>query len=130
MDLLQNAAEWLGRTLAKSASSGTGSKRRTYRLIAGSHSIEIDATIGSSEYEITDQSDQRTVAKYRDFLVQAEQLQIDGERFEPSPSMRIEETYQGKTQSFAVIAPDGEHCFRYSDHHDTRIRIHTERDSQ
>lgn len=124
MDLLQDGAAWLGKTLATSASSDGN---RSFRIRFGTTWVPIKATLGKSDFDVIDASGQLTRVVTRDYLVQADELVAGGTKFTPAVGMIIEETYKGETWLHEVVAPDGEHCYRPSDHHRTRIRIHTER---
>lgn len=128
MDMLDNAAAWLGQTLATHAGDGSG---RTIEIKHGANWITIAATVGNSDLEVIDEHGQLTTIRTRDYLVDSDELVFNDIQFEPDTSMQIRETLVKNSVTrkwlYQVIAPDREQCFRYSDHHRNRMRIHTER---
>lgn len=82
--------------------------------------LTVKAVPGRSEREaISDQGIVRYEAK--DFLVEAEQLVFDGERYEPRGGERI--VFGGRV--YEVLAQNGLDCFRYMDQTQELMRIHT-----
>ena len=59
----------------------------------------------------------------RDYLITASRYKIGGVAVEPEKGDEIEDSTDGKR--YAVMAPEGEAPWRYSDSHHTTLRLHT-----
>lgn len=111
-DLLQSGIEWLD--VQRKASL---SRLVTYER--GGDSVELAATLGTSEEEVYDQSGTSMRAKRNDFLVTAADLILDGVLTTPIPGDRI---IHG-TKTYEVMAlSDGRHYVALPG--DVTLRIH------
>ncbi|MEX2388784.1 MAG: hypothetical protein WD534_12975 [Phycisphaeraceae bacterium] len=92
----------------------------------GQASVELPATIGQTVFRLEDGYGQVTRTVSRDYLIRAEDLQLDGEATLPKRGDVIRETDHGTTHVHEVMAPDSrEPNWRYSDPQRTTLRIHT-----
>ena len=113
-DVMQQAASWLN------------SQRHTYttkavQYVRGAITITINATPGETVFRLDDGYGGviRTVS--RDFIVQTEDLVLDGELTRPVRGDRI---HEGEIE-YEVLSPGDEPEWRFSDSERLAIRIHT-----
>ena len=117
-DFLDKAEERLSGLLKKFASR----KVRYSRKMA---SGEVDATVGKTEFEAFSPETGLVVhAETRDYLIQAADLVLNGERVLPEVGDRIREELAGKTIVCEVMAPQGQPQFRWCDPSRTTLRVH------
>jgi hypothetical protein len=130
MSQLAASSRWLAKTMAKHNSSGSESGR-TITYIRGTQRIVIAATPGDSEIEVTDDDGQLTVRRVRDFKVNAEELVVDGQVFEPSLDDQILEEFITDTTTTRwlhdIVKLPGKGTYDWCDHHRIRMRVFTER---
>lgn len=107
---------WLGSQLKAHASSAV-----TYRR--GSDEFEIQATVGRSAFEQTDENGVvlRELAT-KDWIVSAADMLIDEVAIEPKSGDRITDA-NGKT--YQVTSVGGQPPWRWSDEFQNMMRIHT-----
>ncbi|TVQ64480.1 MAG: hypothetical protein EA379_01295 [Phycisphaerales bacterium] len=117
-DLLERGSEFLSRKRHAHMS-------RTVVYSRGGETVELQATVGRTEFEQQDRFGvlQRTESK--DFLVRSEDLVFSGARVEPQFHDRILDSDGSQTWIYEVMAPGGEPPFRFSDHSRRTMRIHT-----
>jgi len=115
-DLLTDAAGWLSEVRRTSLSQSVTYSR-------GESSVQLQATPGRTEYEIADEYGTTVKAHVTDWIVDAADLVLDGQRVLPEPGDRIT-TADGRT--FEVLPLAGEH-YRFLDPAGTMLRIHTRR---
>ena len=117
-DLLQTGSDWLEDQRTEHCS-----KAVTYHR--GGDSVQVQATIGRTEFEV--QTEHGVIEKYesRDFLVLAEDLVLSSQQTVPQDGDRIKEAIGGDTLVFEVMAPGEEPPWRYSDPYHKTLRIHT-----
>ena len=79
-DLLQTGSDWLADQLKAHAS-------RSVNYSRGAESIQVDATIGKTEFEIEDDAGVVQRIESRDFLIHAADLQLGGSEalYKPIP---------------------------------------------
>jgi len=117
-DLLEMGVAWLGGMLKQHASQLV-----TYRR--GLVSIEIQATLGRSIYEIDDGHSVLQQVESRDFLIQTADLVLGDEPTLPVCGDRILLADGSKSLVYEVAAFGGEPCFRYCEPYRQQLRIHT-----
>ena len=87
----------------------------------GSESVEVQATVGTTTFEVDDGYGVIVKWESRDFLITAADLVIAGEPVKPQRGDRI--TDSGKV--YEVMAPGKEDVCRPSDPYGVTLRIHT-----
>lgn len=112
-DLFGNAAAWLDAQRVAHLS-----RRVTYRR--GEDSVEIDATPGSTTYEVADEAGAVIGATATDFIISAGALVLDGQAVTPRPGDRI----VSNGAVFEVLDLAGQGCWRWCGPHRTAMRIH------
>lgn len=110
-NMLADAATWLAGQLQANVATAI-----TYRR--GGTDLSISATRGASGHQV----DQQTgIFSWfdQDWLIPASVLTL-------GVPLRGDVIVVG-TEEFKVLPPNGEECWRWSDHHNTIYRIHSER---
>ena len=100
-----------------------GSSEVTYQR--GADQVEVQATIGKTEFEVDDGSGIIQRFQSRDYLIQTDDLQLGGQATLPVAGDRVRETVGDQTFVYEVLAPGNEPHFRYSDPFRKVLRIHT-----
>lgn len=113
-DLLEQAASWLGNQRKRFLS-------RPVTYCRGQQSLEIQATVGQTTFEIDDQYGAIEKWQSRDFLVVAADLVLGGMVVEPQRGDKITDG----SKVYEVLAPGKEDVFRLSDPYGATLRIHT-----
>lgn len=111
-DLLQTGIEWLDERRKASMSQLVTYER-------GGDSVQVSATLGTSDEEVYDQSGTSMHAKRTDFLVTAADLILDGELTTPLSGDRI--IHGGKIYEVMALS-DGRHYVAFPG--DVTLRIH------
>jgi len=118
-DALQQGLKWLSEQLKAHAAQEVkyrrGSKEVSVRAVVGRSLLKLDDGYGGIRMVWTD----------RDFLIAAEDLILDGARTLPQRGDQIEQIIDGTKHIFEVLAPGNEPEWRWSDPHQTILRIHT-----
>jgi len=117
-DLLAKGSEMLDRTRRAYLS-------RTVVYRRGADSVEIEATIGSTAFDRTDEYGVVHRIESRDYLVAAADLVLGGEAVTPKAGDRITETGESRVHEYEVMSPGDEPAWRYSDPQRRTLRIHT-----
>jgi len=117
-DLLAKGSEMLDRTRRTHLS-------RTVVYRRGADSVEIEATVGSTAFDRTDEYGVVHRIESRDYLVAAADLVLAGEAVTPKAGDRITETGETRVHEYEVMAPGDEPAWRYSDPQRRTLRIHT-----
>lgn len=113
-DLLNSGASWLaGKQKAFAAREVTYSR--------ASQTLTLAATIGRSEFEITDSNGIQTSLQSRDYIISAEDFTLSTSANEPQAGDRITDG----TMTCEVMSPGGEQPWRWCDGHHKQMRIHT-----
>src|SRR4051794_37527237 len=118
MDLLAKASSWLEKTRAKHAS-------QEVVYVRADSSTTLRATIGRSEFEMDEGNGLVTRVESRDYLILVDDLVLDDQPAEPQPGDRIVEGDLSDGVVYEVMAPVGQHCWRYSDPYRQTYRVHT-----
>jgi hypothetical protein len=98
---------------------------RTVTYIRGADAVDLQATIGRTEFEQVDEYGSLHKIESRDFLVRAQDLVLAGSQTLPQAGDRIRETDGDQAFVYEVMAPGDEPPFRYSDPNRKTLRIHT-----
>ena len=117
-DLLKTASDWLADQQKTHAS-------RTVTYQRGVDSVQVQAVIGRTVFEVDDGVGVIQKVESRDFLIQAADLILAGWTVLPERGDRIQETEGTTTYVYEVMAPGGEPAWRYSDPYRKTLRIHT-----
>ncbi|MEO0513482.1 MAG: hypothetical protein AAF108_11405 [Planctomycetota bacterium] len=117
-DLLAKGSEMLDRTRRAHLS-------RTVVYRRGADSVEIEATVGSTAFDRTDEYGVVHRIESRDYLLAASDLVLGGEAVTPKAGDRITETGEARLHEYEVLAPGDEPAWRYSDPQRRTLRIHT-----
>ncbi len=122
MDLLAQGSAWLEATRKASCSSPV-----TY--IRGNASVQVQATIGATDFQMDNGDGLIETFQTRDYLIQSADLVLAGEEVLPARGDKIQETVAdpagGVTFTYEVLAPGSTAVWRYSDPYRTTLRIHT-----
>jgi hypothetical protein len=116
-DMLQQAAAWLDGMRQAHLS-------RTVEYSRGELSVELPATLGSTTYEVMDESGATVQAKATDFIVSADALVVGGETVKPEPGDRINVPAGEKLLVFEVLDLGGAGHYRPCDPGGRMLRIH------
>lgn len=118
-DLIESGVGWLKDKLKAHASRQVvyrrGTSEASVRAVVGRSLLKLDDGYGGIRMVWTD----------RDFLIAAEDLILDGARTLPQRGDQIEQIIDGTKHIFEVLAPGNEPEWRWSDPHQTILRIHT-----
>jgi hypothetical protein len=117
-DLFETGSRWLEAQRHKHLT-------RTVAYHRGSASVTLLATVGRKRFEQADEHGLIHQIEMGDYLVRAEDLEIEGQRTLPRPGDLIKEASEGKTVVYEVLSPGGEPHFQYSDPYRQTLRIHT-----
>ena len=117
-DLLKIACDWLGGMRLKHASQSVTYSR-------GNSSVDVQATLGKTDYEVADESGLTVQAVATDFLISADQLVLDGIRTLPRPGDRIRLADGEQVKVYEVLDLAGGGHYRPSDPYGVTLRIHT-----
>ncbi len=117
-DLLGKAAAWLDDQRVRHLS-------RPVTYARGEHSVEVQAAVGRTEFEVDNGTGVLEKVESRDFLIRASDLVLDGSAVLPERGDRIREEQDGMLYVYEVMAPGREPCWRYSDPYRRVLRIHT-----
>ncbi len=121
-DLIQNGLAWL---------DGQRHAHLTQPVLyvrdeeSASHTVELQATIGRTEFEQVDELGMVRKLQSRDFLIRAADLVLDGALTLPRAGDRIRETVGAQTFVYEAMAPGAEPPWRYSDPYRRALRVHT-----
>lgn len=123
-DLFRTASDWLTGQRHQYATSQVVYRR-------GDRTVELNATIGRTQYEQDDGYGVVMRAEARDYIVRAIDLALDGVQTTPEVGDRIEETMCGNVYVYEVL-PIGssEQHWRHADPFRQTMRIHTKLVSQ
>ena len=116
-DLLGQAVDWLnGRRAAYMA--------RTVLYGRGEESVELAATLGSTTFEVIDETGTSVEARATDFIIAADALVLAGQQVKPAPGDRIRLTSGAKVLVYEVMDLGGAGHWRPCDPAGRMLRIH------
>ena len=117
-DLLEQGAAWLEEMRLKHAS-------RPVTYVRGAASVEVQATVGRTVFELRDEFGLVEKTETRDFLVRTAELVLGGEQTLPRRGDQVREAQGDKVFVYEVMAPGKEPEWRWSDFYRRTLRIHT-----
>ena len=117
-DLLEQASTWLDGQRKTHLSRPVVYER-------GEESVEVQATIGRTVFELADAYGVVERTESRDFLVLAADLVPGSQEVLPERGDRIRETDGAKVYVYEVMAPGKEPPWRWSDDYRRTLRVHT-----
>ena len=88
-------------------------------------SVELRAVVGRTDWAAEETEGPVLAWQGRDYLIEAADLVLDGERTTPQRGDLIEEATGDATLTYEVLAPPGQDVWRYSDPQRVRLRVHT-----
>jgi hypothetical protein len=115
-NILQDGAAWLSGQLQDHAAIAIVYSR-------GSATVAINATVGRTEFAVTDGTGMELRYESRDYLFPAASLILSGAAALPTEGDRITETVGGAV--YDVLAPSGSQVYRYVDEFRLSFRVHT-----
>ncbi len=118
VDLLEQGSNWLQAQRHLHAS-------RTVTYQRGAETVDLQATIGKTVFEIDNGYGISEKTESRDFLIRTADLMLTGQQVLPQRGDRIRETQGATTFVYEVMAPGKEPHYRYSDPYRQTLRIHT-----
>jgi len=116
-DLLEQAAAWLDDQRVRHMS-------RLVTYTRGAESVELAAMLGSTTYEVMDESGATVQAKATDFIISADALVLGGETVRPEPGDRINVPTGEQVLVFEVMDLAGAGHYRLADPYGKAWRIH------
>lgn len=117
-NLLKVGSEWLSDMRKAHAAS-------TVTYSAGGESVDVEASIGTTRFDVDTEGVGVETFQSRDFLIFAADLILEGSQVEPVRGAQIRETVGSETKVYEVMAPGQEPPWRYSDSFHKTLRIHT-----
>jgi len=128
-DLLQKGSDWLEVQRTKHATRAVVYQRGAPGVGA---SVEVQATIGKTEFDVDNGAGVLLRVESRDYLILTADLVLDGEQTVPKQGDTIRESVGEVVMVYEVTgpAPGGAPHFRFSDPYRKTLRIHTKFISQ
>ena len=117
-DMLEQGASWLDNQRHQHMT-------RSVSYARGSSTVEVQATIGRTEFEQADEYGIVQKIESRDYLIRTSDLVLDGQSTLPKQGDQIREIDGETTFVYEVLSPGDEPVFRYSDPYRKALRIHT-----
>jgi hypothetical protein len=117
-NLLRQGSDWLSDKLRHNASTIAWYRR-------GAASTSIAMQIGSSEFEVQDETGFSTRVETRDYLFNVDELLLDGVPVTPLVGDRIIEGDLTNGFAYDVCAVASEPHWQYADPFKRRMRVHT-----
>ena len=117
-DLLQTGSDWLEDMRAEHAT-------RSVTYHRGADSVQVQATVGKTIFEIDNGYGILEKVESRDYLILTVDLVLNGQEILPQRGDQVKETDGSKTYTYEVMAPGKEPHYRFSDPYRKTLRIHT-----
>jgi cytidylate kinase len=118
-DMMKDAMLWL-------EAQRTEHMTRLVTYQRGAASVVVSATIGRTTFEVDRTLGIHEEIQSRDYLINAEDLVLDGNQVEPAAGDRIVELDGTKQFTYELSSPLGnEPAWRYSDDYRLTVRCHT-----
>jgi len=117
-DMLADAARWLDDQRVRCLS-------RPVIYVRGEHSVEVQAGIGHTAFEVDDGTGVLEQYESRDFIVRAADLVLDSATVVPARGDRVREEQDGMVYVYEVMAPGRFPHAKFSDRSRRTLRIHT-----
>lgn len=119
MSLIDDAFDWLNSQLKTHES-----RTVTYWALGDSVTIT-QATMGQTRTELDNGDGAVVEGRVIDWLIDAEDIEIDGTVILPEPGHSIIDSSGEKTIEYQITDMGNEPCFRYVDRRHKKLRIHT-----
>lgn len=116
-DLLERGSAWL-------EDQRTRHMTRTVTYERAGNTVDVQATIGRTEFEQADEFGVIHKIESRDYLVLTADLVLEGVQTLPKAGDHVRETDGSVIFVYEVMAPGDEPPFRYSDPYRRALRIH------
>jgi hypothetical protein len=99
--------------------------KKTVELVRGTESMDVEAVIGESTFQVED--DRGVVLTYHtdDFIIRTADYQFDGRATLPERGDRVRSTNGNQEMVHTVNMANGSPHWRYTDQTKTQIRLHT-----
>lgn len=117
-NLLQRGSDWLQQMRHKHAVGLI-----TYQR--GGDSVELEATVGRTVFEVDDGTGLIVKTESRDYLIRAADLVLAGSVAVPQRGDRIREVAGDQVLIYEVLSPGNEPEWRWSDPYRKTLRVHT-----
>jgi len=117
-DMLEQGATWLDDQRHQHMT-------RAVSYARGASTAEVQATIGRTVFEQSDEYGIVHKTESRDYLIRTADLVLDAQITLPQRSDLVRETEGTTTFVYEVLSPGDEPVFRYSDPYRKTLRIHT-----
>ena len=121
-DLLDRGLQWLHGKRQKHMARAVTYRRTEAGQVT---TIPIEATIGRTEFQQTNEFGLVRTIESRDYLFPAADLKVGGAQVMPKAGDRILEFADGKCYAHEVMSPSDEPPWRWSDAYKRTIRVHT-----
>lgn len=118
VDLLASGAAWLSEQRHRHLTRSVEYRR-------GSRTIQLQATVGRTNWEVDDGHGHLERFESRDFIVRAADLAYEGEAWRPREGDRVSEANSSTT--YEVMSPAREPLWRNVDPDGVSLRFHTKR---
>lgn len=102
---------------------------RTVRMGLSSDWVEVQATVGATNFRLQNQNGVQIRVDTRDYLADPADLMLYGERFEPE-WVEEDDAAAGLTRRFEVVSIETEPAVRDIGPSFTQLRIHTQQTSE
>ena len=117
-DLLEKGSAWLDDQRLRHLS-------RPVTYVRGEESVEVQAAVGHTVFEVDDGTGVLEQYESRDFIVRAADLVLGGAKVVPARGDRIREEQDGMMYVYEVMAPGRFPHAKFSDRSRRTLRIHT-----
>ena len=117
-DLLEQGLGWLNDMRGKHMS-------QTVVYGRAGDSVEVQATLGRTEYEVTDEAGVTVQAVATDFIAAAADLVLSGQLVSPEPGDQIRVTAGANVLVYEVMDLGGAGHYRPGDAYGNALRVHT-----
>lgn len=122
MNLLEDGAQWLADQMEAHVSSSVV-------YVRGSQQCQLDASLGRTQFEFTDQVGMLQNIESHDFILRSAEMLFDGEKFTPKALDEIHVVRDGITHRYLVVQygnmiDSTEQIYRWCDPYGKQIRLH------
>jgi hypothetical protein len=123
MNILEDGAQWLADQMEAYVSSSVV-------YVRGSQQCQLDASLGRTQFEVTDQVGMLQNVDSHDFILRSAEMLFDGEQFIPKAFDSIHIVRGGVTHQYTVVQYGNSldspgQIYRWCDPFGKQIRVHT-----
>jgi hypothetical protein len=123
MNLLEDGAQWLADQMEESVSSPVV-------YVRGSLECPLNASLGKTQFEVTDQAGMLQNVESHDFILRASEMLFDGLPFVPKAYDSVLIVRGGVTHKYVVVQygsmiDSTEQVYRWCDPYGKQLRVHT-----